>query len=110
MAPRSRARVARQLSRARVARQLPPDTDLVSIGKGVLLDIAESDEEDGRARVAAASHLIATARADIAMAGPGKARTAAEMLAAVRAAIPELERRAAAEAGALPPKDEGGEW
>lgn len=97
-------------SLARVARELPPDDELVRIGKSTLCEIA-SEGEDERARVAAAHQLIVHARADIALSGPGKARTAAEMLAAVRAAIPELERRAAAEAGQLPPvKEEGGDW
>lgn len=102
-----------RVHRPRVARELPSDADLVRIGKGVLLDVAEAEEQDGRARVAAASHLIATARQDLALSGPGKARSAAEMLEAVRRALPELERRAAAEQGAKPAEpdeDDDGTW
>ena len=95
-------------ARARVA-DLPPDAECVQLGKAILASIALEGEEEGP-RVNAAKGLIEAARSDNALAGPGKARTAAEMLAAVRAAIPELERRAAAEAGALPPKDDGGDW
>lgn len=95
--------------RVRVAGPLPADEELIRIGKETLLHVAQ-DSEDDRSRVAAASHLIATARQDLALSGPGKAKTAAEMLEAVRRAIPELERRAAAEAGQLPPKDGDGEW
>lgn len=114
---------AHRLARGRIAKLLP-DEELAQFGKAVLYELASDVTEvqrgedaepyvDARTRVAASVALIDAARRDLALAGPGKARTATEMLLAVRRALPELERRAALEGGtapALPPDDDGPEW
>lgn len=114
---------ALERARERIAK-MPPDVELAQLGKAVLYELVTDEkmvgpegEElpyvDAKTRVAASVALITSARQDLALAGPGKARTATEMLLAVRRALPELERRAALEGGAapaLPPDDDGPEW
>ena len=79
---------------------LPEPEEMGRIGKAVLVEIAKHGGGfDAAARVKAASLLVDISRIDAATKQAGRARTAKEMLAAVRRALPELERRAAEEAG-----------
>lgn len=84
------------------ARRVPSAQELIDIGKSTLADIAEAGENEV-ARVAAARALVGIGREDLAAESGRTAKTAKEMLAAVRKALPELERRAAEEAGAQSP-------
>lgn len=80
---------------------LPEPEEMGRIGKAVLVEIAQQGGGfDAGARVKAASLLVDISRVDAAAKQTGRARTAKEMLAAIRRALPELERRAAEESGA----------
>lgn len=90
--------VARVLPRARGAEDVPNAEELVRIGKRTLARIAQEGECEP-AVVAAARALVQIGREDLAAERGATAKTAAQMLEAIRRALPELERRAALEAG-----------